>query len=245
MSTTTIENGRLCNQIFRNVALSIIAQRHNLYVTYSSYETIQQLGINLFIGENRYTETRLLTDDNYFDILSNSTIQYNLNPNHSYFQTKDISIFLYNYFHSLAIQENIKKQNPFHLRYNNNNDLCIHFRLGDIAKTGHNLDITYYINATKQLPIIPTNIFLCTDEPTHPFIKQYMDTFPNTILIDDDPKSTIQFASTCKYIILSHGSFSAIIGYLAFYSEIYYQKYNINKMWYGDMFSIPGWNCIS
>ena len=39
---------------------------------------------------------------------------------------------------------------------------------------------------------------------------------------------TIQFGSTCKNIILSHGSFSAMIGNLSFYSNIYYPKIDKN-----------------
>jgi len=45
----------------------------------------------------------------------------------------------------------------------------------------------------------------------------------------------------CKNIILSHGSFSAVIGYLGFFSKIYYPEYDLNKIWYGDMFSINNW----
>ena len=44
-----------------------------------------------------------------------------------------------------------------------------------------------------------------------------------------NPIETIQFGSTCKNIILSHGSFSAVIGYLGFYSNIYYM--NKNSTW--------------
>lgn len=55
-----------------------------------------------------------------------------------------------------------------------------------------------------------------------------------------DEIHTIQFASTCKHIVLSHGSFSAVIGYLAFFSNVYYPAYG-DTMWYGDMFSIDGW----
>jgi len=35
--------------------------------------------------------------------------------------------------------------------------------------------------------------------------------------------------------------FSYTIGNLAFYSTIFYPKFETNKMWYGDMFSIDGW----
>ena len=37
---------------------------------------------------------------------------------------------------------------------------------------------------------------------------------------------TIQFASTCKNVVLSHGTYSGIIGYLSFYSNVYYCKVN-------------------
>jgi len=69
--------------------------------------------------------------------------------------------------------------------------------------------------------------------------------YQNLILIDYDEIDTIKFASTCKYIILSYGSYSAIIGYLSFYSIIYYPEYNYKKIWCGNMLSIDGWNKIN
>lgn len=51
MSKTTNCNGRLCNQIIRNLALSILAEKYDLYVEYSNYDNINnKLGIELFIG---------------------------------------------------------------------------------------------------------------------------------------------------------------------------------------------------
>jgi len=35
-----------------------------------------------------------------------------------------------------------------------------------------------------------------------------------------------------------------VIGYLSFFSNIYYPPYEKGKIWYGDMFSIPGWKEI-
>jgi hypothetical protein len=51
----------------------------------------------------------------------------------------------------------------------------------------------------------------------------------------------VQFASTCRYVVLSHGATSAAIGYLAFFSEIYYPALNLDTMWHGEMFGIDGW----
>jgi len=39
------------------------------------------------------------------------------------------------------------------------------------------------------------------------------------------------FASTCKYVVLSYGSFSAIIGYLSFFSHVYYKKISDKTAW--------------
>ena len=40
MSITTEYNGRLCNQVIRNLALSILAEKYDLYVEYSNYNNI-------------------------------------------------------------------------------------------------------------------------------------------------------------------------------------------------------------
>ena len=56
-----------------------------------------------------------------------------------------------------------------------------------------------------------------------------------------DEIQTIQFASTCRYIGLSHGTYSAIIGYLVFFSNVYYKNLEKDKLWHGDIFSIPDW----
>lgn len=75
----------------------------------------------------------------------------------------------------------------------------------------------------------------------HPMILEIITKYSNGKVINADEITTIQFASTCKHLILSHGTFSAVIGYLAFYSNIHYSEYNENTIWHGDIFSIDGW----
>jgi hypothetical protein len=87
-------------------------------------------------------------------------------------------------------------------------------------------------------------LYISSDDASHLIITQILQNYPHAKIINYDEIQTIQFASTCKNIILSHGSFSAIIGYLAFFSNISYPEYQNDKMWYGDMFSINGWNKI-
>jgi len=241
MTSTTGNNGRLGNQIIRNLAVSLLAKKHNLKVNYYNYDLIRKLGIELFIGTNTYTTIQSLTDDNYFTIYHSDHLNDNLCPNNNYFQTKEITRFLYDYLHTEEIKSNIIRMNPYKSKYKSNNDLFIHIRLTDAAH--FNPGISYYTNAIQAIERFD-NLYISTDQREHNMISELLHLYPSAQVIDFDEINTIQFASTCKHIILSHGSFSATIGYLAFYSNIYYPEYDQNKIWYGDMFSIDGWNQI-
>jgi hypothetical protein len=229
--------GRLGNQIIRNLVVSLLAEKHNLKVDYLNKDLIHKLGIELFSGSNIHQIMYELKDDNYFAIYNCDSLHYNLNPNKSFFQTKEITNFLYNHLHKDNIKSNIISNNLFKERYNTNNDLFIHIRLTDSAK--YNPGAAYYINAIKKIKF--DNLYISTDEKTHNIISEILQVYPSVQLIEYDEIATFQFASTCKHIILSHGSFSAIIGYLAFFSDIYYPEYELDKIWCGDMFSINGW----
>lgn len=232
--TTTTKNGRLGNQIIRNLAVSLIAKKYNLKVNYFNKDIIEELGIELFSGNITYNTTKILNDSNYFSIYNCEHLNYNLDPNNNYFQTNEITNFLYNHLYNT--KSTIIEKNPFNNRYKNNNDLFIHVRLSDVAHL--NPGIHYYLNAMNN--IIFDTIFISTDDPNHSIIKILLEN-PNAKLIEYNEIQTFQFGSTCKHILLSHGSFSAIIGYLSFYSTVYYPEYDQNKIWYGDMFSINGW----
>jgi hypothetical protein len=53
---------------------------------------------------------------------------------------------------------------------------------------------------------------------------------------------TIMFGNTCKYIVLSGGTFSWLIGLLGFNSVVYYPKQK--QLYYGNIFVFPDWNGI-
>jgi hypothetical protein len=222
MITTTLYNGRLGNQIIRNISYSIIAEKHNLKVAYSNHELIAKLGIDLFTtGSNVYEETLTLHDCNYFEIYESDSVSTNLDPNHAYFQTAPISQLIYNYLRSDHVKARIIDNNQFKGRYNANNDLFVHLRLDDVGRFSSGID--YYSNAIKNIQY--DNIYISTDEETHPIVIQLRETFPQIKLIRYDEIGTFQFGSTCKHVILSHGSFSATIGYLSFFSTVYYPEY--------------------
>ena len=241
MTSTTGNLGRLGNQIIRNLAVSLVAEKNNLKVDYYNKQLINKLGIELFSGSNTYEKIDNLTDNNYFTIYNSDELNYNLNPNNDYFQTKEISNFIYTYLHTEKAKSSIISNNPFNERYNNNNDLFIHIRLTDAGDS--NPGIKYYIEAIENIKF--DNFYISTDEKNHNIIIDLLQLHPSLQLIEYDEITTFQFASTCKHIILSHGSFSAVIGYLSFFSNVYYPEYELNKIWYGDMFSIDKWIKLS
>jgi hypothetical protein len=234
--TTTYPQGRFGNIFIITIAVSLIAEKHNLNVVYCGHILFEKLGINLFSGEKLFNITAILEDHNYFDIYNCDNWCYNLYPK-DYYQTKDIINLLYNYLHKDEIMSNIIDKNPFKDRYNTNNDLYIHVRLKDAEK--FNPGINYYLKAIKTMNF--DDLYVSSDDPTHEIIKEIGNNYPNSKLILLDEIKTMQFASTCKNIILSNGSFSAVIGYLAFFSNVNYPKIDQEKIWHGDMFSINNW----
>lgn len=146
--SSTRYNGGLGNQIIRNLALSIIAEKFDLHVSYYNNEIINDLGINLFSGNRVFNNTITLDDDNYFFIYNSDLLENNLDANFNYFQTKEITNFLYNYLHSDKIKSNIIEKNPFNDRYNTNNDLFVHIRLSDAAH--NNPGANYYIKNNRN-----------------------------------------------------------------------------------------------
>ena len=240
INTTHNHGGRFANQFFVSMVLHYLAKKNNLHVSYKEYGNLTRLGIDLFTsGTNTYSETIKLTDNNFAELIQ-STEPQNKNfliENDSWFQTHWFSCYLKDKFLS-ENKESIINSNIFKERYNNNNDLFIHIRLTDVSH--HNPGLEYYIKAISNINF--DNIYIASDDLNHIIIKKIIEKYPNTKLVNYNEIDTINFGSTCKNIILSHGSFSAIIGYLAFFSTIYYPEYETNKMWYGDMFSIEGWN---
>lgn len=195
---------------------------------------------------NQFYKMRLLTDHNFFSVLNAPILFSNFNPNRYFFQTKPITQMIHSYLHSITQKTQIINKNPFGNRYKNNQDIFVHIRLGDMSK--YNPGLNYYI---KTIYLVKKNniengigigiIYLSTDQKNHILIKKLQKEFPLSVLIEKNEIETFQFGSACQSIVLSHGSFSAIIGYLGFYSKIYYPKYDSKKKWYGDMFSIDGW----
>ena len=246
--TDTRVGGGLCNCLIRNICVSLLAEAMDLRVHYAYWSESDKLGIPLFSGNNIYPPDKniIINDDNWMDTFTKirtlSLGNLVFDEKQMFFQNKSISHFLYtHYFRNDGIKNNIIERNIFKSRYKTNNDIFIHVRLGDITDK-HSLPLSYYVQAIQQKSEYGA-IFIGSDSPDHFICQQLITIFERSSLFLQDEVSTIQFASTCKTVILSHGTFSAMIGYLAYDSDVYYPQY-LKTPWHGDILSIDGWNCI-
>lgn len=236
--TQDVSKGRLCNQMFRNIALSIMAYKHDLAIrSYASLQLMSRLGVPLYYGTRVYPRMVELSDEEYMSMYYADTIDCNVYLNNATFQTKQISNMIYDYLRQHA--SHIITKNKFNDYYNCDN-VFIHVRLGDVIK--YNPGVQYYhetlsyILQTHQIQ----NIYLSTDSPTHKTIQTLQQQFPQIKLIQFNEVDTLLFGSTATHLILSNGTFSAMLGYLAFHAQhIYYPETTFK--WHGDIFSIPHW----
>lgn len=235
--------GSLCNQICRIIYFNYFVEKFNLYTKYEDTVGIlgiRSLGITLYNGTKTYNNTKILMikkgsgepyikdhpEKNVYEI---KDVHYNLHTAENFYGhcTYQMCNIIYDYFNRKNIRDNIIKSNPFQSRYDNNNDIFIHVRLGDVEHLFPGLDHIYScINRINNY----NNIYLATGHPcqsltsrtfNHKYVKQIKEKYPNIIFVDKSPIETIQFGSTCKHIIISSGSFSFIISVIAFFSNIY------------------------
>jgi hypothetical protein len=218
MSKTNTLHGRLGNQFFINVAASLLAEKHDLYMDYEHGDDVRPL-FPLYVGTRHHPTTITVTDDNYIDLYNKETLDTNLSF-HDYFQSRDVTMLTHRYVQS--------KRKITHKE----NACFIHVRLGDVAQwnpgAAHYLDILATLNVDR--------VYVSTDSPDHPIVQPLLQ---KAHLYQGTPTETILFAASCRYVILSHGTFSGMIGYLANESTVYFVKESETTSWdYGKRFDL-------
>lgn len=235
--------GRIGNQFFHNMASHIIAKQIDLKFTYQDYERIKQLGIDLFTeGKNTFLQhdTVHLNDSDFMEFVKNP-LPKNVVLN-GYKQTREFSLFLREYFQENRLFEQIIQKNKYNSRYNQNNDVFVHVRLGDMtyAIGVFVQDFNYYDRALSKVGLFGTG-YISSDSIEHPICQELIAKY-GLIPYNSDEIDTILFASTCSKVILSTGTFSWLIGFLAQFSAVYCPK--IIHLWHGDIFVFDDWNKI-
>lgn len=226
-SNTYQSPGRWGNHFIRNMCAHILAKKYNLRFRYSYYDYFLKLGIELYTGgQNSFSTTKNLTDEEVYELLisDNKVVDYNISLDHIYCQTREICLFLKDYL-------------PSNQNSNSNENVLIHVRVDDAAQ--FNPGYHYY---DKVLATLKYNTgFITSDDIKHPICRKLITKY-NLEIINLSELDTILFATQCQYLILSHGTYSWLMGLLSPAATVFYAK--IKKIWHGDIFVYPQWQEI-
>ena len=244
VNTTHGLDGRFGNVFIRNMGSNIISKKNDLLFFYDRIEEFDDLGVSFYKGGSKTYDTNLLVTDKiidavffddsiYNDYIKDKNIIYC-----QYGQTSKIAQYIYNKIRN-DDKEQIIEKNIYKDRYNSNNDIFLHVRLGDIKNLNFRTGYEYYDIALSQLDF--DTGYISSDTIEHidcqNLIKKY-----NLQVYSSNEVETVQFASTCKKLILSNGTFSWMMGVFGFFSDIYYPE--IKVVWHGDIYIFPEWTKI-
>lgn len=240
INNTNDHRARFGNLFFLNMCLHMLSQKYDLKCSYKFEKEFNKLGIYFNKGNNIYKKNILLTDFNFENILESDISPRNIIINNNvWFHTNRFCKIMNEYFERNKLFENVRKNNLYRYKYDNNNDLFIHIRLGDVAEKTIALE-NYYTRTIDSLKF--NRGFITSDNINHDLCKRLIKKYKLTIF-DKPEVETIMFGSTCNNIILCGGTFSWLIGFLAISSSnIFYPE--IEEKWYGDIFSFKNWNKV-
>jgi hypothetical protein len=217
--------GRFGNVLIYNIVLSFLAEKSNLKMTYKQQqETEKILDIKLYTGDKVFDSNYILTDQIIDEVFENTN------------SIKNKNLVIGGYFQKPVVARYIKsaiKPNPV-----TTDSIFVHVRLGDTIGLGVNENYDYYSTALSKLPRIGG--FISSDTPDHEICKTLMVNY-NLVSFTDTEVNTILFGSSCKYLVLSKGTFSWWMGVLSS-GEVYYPE--SKKVWHGNIFVFPEWNKI-
>ena len=231
--------GRFCNHVIRNLYASFVAEASDLAMTYSYASEMERLGLSLFkTGTQTYRQTLIIRDEDFCNHLDKK-LEANIFVDWLSAQNHLFSLRLFNYFRTSAVKESVRNANIYKSRYGCNNDVFVHIRLDDAAVW--NPGYAYYDAALRRCGA--KSGYISSDSPDHPFVTGLAAKYGLTIVKKDEVE-TIMLAATCKSLVLSHGTFSWLMGALAYDAHVFIppKKY---ATWCGDIFNMPGWEIIS
>lgn len=233
-------HGRMCNHIIRNIICSELARKHDLKFLYGFIGESKALGIDLFETGKKYHKTIMyLHEQCIADYLARDEINFNLFACEEFYQGKYSANFVRDYLN--RNREKIMAANKFKDRYQNNNDVFLHLRLGDAAYANPGFD--YYDEMLNVLAPYG-KAYIASDSIDHETCRRLIEKH-GAIPVEYDPVETIMFGSTCKYQVLSMGSYSWMIGAMGYFSEIFFPNYR-NKTAFCpyELFDFPDWHSV-
>ena len=220
-----IPQGRLGNNLLQNIGISILSKKFDFKVeNYINEEELKILGLSLNKRQNTNTNFNSYYDTDLMYLLSLNKINNGILYEGT-FQVKD---FVLTYKQDILNHFNLKYD------YENNNDLFIHVRLGDVSNL--NVGIEYYKSAINSITF--NKGYISSDTLTHPIVQELIKEY-NLILYDNNPLDTINFGKNFNNLILSTGTFSWWIGLLSKAKNIIFPLNG--PKWHGDIFVYEDW----
>jgi len=229
------------NKVFKNTFSkmlynSIICQHFtkgmDLKIEYPNLSVL----MDFYNGSKTYTSTLEVTDSNVVDLLNNEPGCFQNILLNGTFYLEQVAIW---------IRKKIEKQkpkivnlNPWHQRYSSNDDVFIHIHIN----SNHFEPFEYYDLALSKIPNF-INGYISSDSIKNPICTKLMRKYNLKPLAIQDEISILQWASTCRWVVLSKSLFSWFIGVLAFDSTIYYPQRLGKNSKYSNIFVFKDWNC--
>lgn len=238
INSTMTSGGRFGNQFIRNMCFHILSKKYDIKFEYSCLEQIKEFGIDLFVdGTKTYNDGVEINDGNFMNYVKGSDIIENnmILGKGSYMQTKEFALYLQQYFKEEGLFQKIINSSKFKNRFNNNNDLYVHVRIGDVSQFTPPFE--YFDSVISKLDFV--NGYISSDTIESDICHKLMEKYKLKEYIGSET-DTILFGASCKNIVLSHGTFSWLIGFMEIYSNVFFKK--IEKFWHGDIFVFPEWN---
>jgi hypothetical protein len=237
--------GRLANRFFGNMIYSLLSEKYKVRAVYPREAELAEMGITFHHQATEDLTNRdihvELSNDNVVDYIKGDhpvdRIQFTSKPD-TYYQTPEICHLFKEVFSDAAKRAALRKCNPFRERYGANNDVFVHVRLGDVPH--HCPSMAYFEKALDGIRF--DKGYISSDSPTHPLVQTLMKKY-NLLLVALPPHRTIQFANTCKHLVLSHGTFSWMMAFFAFDADTI-QYPQVKTPWHGDIFVFPEWKQV-
>lgn len=243
------KKGRFGNQFIRAMAVHFIAQKLKIQPKYPPID-LEKFGLQFYQLPNELKNTPdneknkeiiNLKEENFMDYLGLTPPHVSpntcLNLNLIWCLNSNFTFKMWEYLRNPDVKTNIVAANPNKGRYDNNNDLFIHVRLGDVIDL--NPGVKYYDDIIKKIKF--DKGYIASDSLHHPICIYLRKKYKLRPLMTNDLYTIILFGSTCRHLIISNGTFSWILGAFAFYSAVHYPDIKVTN-WHNDIyFNLPRW----
>ena len=218
-----------------------------LYSLFKDFENKNIHQIKYVTSTNENELLKALQNRRNFD----KNTKYNFNK--GYMQSKEFIKYLVDYlFGKLENNKliyNIIKNNKYKYLYRNNTNLFIHIRNGDIFSNPDSIltpRIEYYEKIIKLRKYGVIYISLASKEFANKDDKikfeNLIKKYKNIEIVNESEANTILLGSTSRYVCLSSGTFSLILGLFSYYSKNIYYSNDAGKIFFKDPNKISGWH---